>query len=109
VMEQSAGSKVTPIVRTGREQLPLALTDVSNEDRMPRAVDRVERSSIELQRMVQAYLPERWGLVALGITSNIPDIVQQGFIGCQVIVLDGSVDRTQFLYNALGDVFGRDV
>jgi hypothetical protein len=47
--------------------------------------------------------------VALGITSNIPDIVQQGFIGCQVIVLDGSVDRTQFLYNALGDVFGRDV
>jgi hypothetical protein len=35
--------------------------------------------------------------------------VQQGFIGSEVIVLDGSMDRTRFLYNALGDVFGRDV
>jgi hypothetical protein len=47
--------------------------------------------------------------VVLDITTNIPDILQQGFIGSEVIVLDGSMDRTRFLYNALGDVFGRDV
>ena len=47
--------------------------------------------------------------MALGITTNIPDIVQQGFIGSEVIVLDGSMDRTRFLHNTLGDVFGRDV
>jgi hypothetical protein len=83
--------------------------DVWNEDRMPRAVDKLERSPTELQRMVQAYLPERLGLVALGITTNIPDLVQQGFIGSEVIVLDGSMDRTRFLHNELGYVFGRDV
>jgi hypothetical protein len=47
--------------------------------------------------------------VALGITTNIPDILQQGFIGSEVIVLDGSMDMTRFLHNALEDVFGRDV
>jgi hypothetical protein len=76
---------------------------------MPRIVDRLGRSPTKLQRMVQAYLPERWGLVVLGITTSILDIVQQGFIGSEVIVLDGSMDRTRFLYNALGDVFSRDV
>jgi hypothetical protein len=72
---------------------------------MPRIVDRLGRSPTKLQRMVQAYLPERWGLVVLGITTSILDIVQQGFIGSEVIVLDGSMDRTRFLYNA----FSRDV
>jgi hypothetical protein len=76
VMEHPIGSKVAPNVRRGREQLPLVFTDVWNKDRMPRAVDRLERSPTKLQRMVQVYLPESWGLVALGITTNIPDIVQ---------------------------------
>jgi hypothetical protein len=51
-MEHPAGLKVAPNVLRGREQLPLAFTDVWNEDRMPRAVDRLERSPTELQRMV---------------------------------------------------------
>jgi hypothetical protein len=109
VMEHPARSKVAPNVRRGGEQLPLAFTDVWNEGRMPSAVDRQERSPIELQRLVQAYLPESWGLVALGITTSIPDIVQQGFIGSEVIVLDDSMDRTRFMYNALEQVFIRDV
>ena len=52
VMEHLTGSKVAPNVRRGREQLPLAFTYVWNEGRMPGAVDRLERSPIELQRMV---------------------------------------------------------
>ena len=109
VMEHPTGSKVAPNVRRGQEQLPLAFTDVWNEGRMPRVVDRLERFPIELQRMVQAYLPERWGLVALVIATSIPDIVQQGFVGSEVIVLDDSMDMTHFMHNALGEVFLRDV
>jgi hypothetical protein len=45
----------------------------------------------------------------LDITTNTPDIVQQGFIGSEVIVLDGSMDRTCFLHNVLEDVFAKDV
>jgi hypothetical protein len=52
VMEHPAGSKVAPNIRREREQLPLAFTDVWNEDRMPRAMDRLERSPKKLQRMV---------------------------------------------------------
>ena len=87
MMEHPISSKVAPNVYRGREQLPLAFTNVWNEDRMPRVVDRLERSTIELQRMVQAYLPERWRLVALGITTSILDIVQQGFIGSETLCL----------------------
>jgi hypothetical protein len=59
--------------------------------------------------MVQAYLLEKWGLMALGITTNILGIVQQGFVGSEVIVLDGSPSRTCFLHNALRDVFSTDM
>ena len=109
MMEDPTGSKVAANVRRGQDELPLAFIDVWNEGRMPRAKDRLERSIIELQRMVQAYLPKRWGLVALSITTSISDIVQQGFVGSEVIVLDNSMDRTRFMRNALGEVFLRDV
>ena len=76
VMEHPVGSRIVGNLHNGREKLPLAFTDMWNEDNMPQDVDRLERSSIELQRMVQAYLPGRWGLVALGITTSILDIMQ---------------------------------
>jgi hypothetical protein len=47
--------------------------------------------------------------VALGITASILDIVQQGFVDSQVIVLDGSSAQTRFLHNALRDVFSTDM
>jgi hypothetical protein len=59
--------------------------------------------------MVHAYLLEKWGLAALDITTNILNIVQQGFVGSQVIVLDGSPARKRFLHNALRDVFSTDM
>jgi hypothetical protein len=76
VMEHPTGSRaVENIVRTLGGQLPLAFTDTWNEDRMPRAADTLERSPTELQRMVRAYLPPSWCLVAVGITTSVVDIV----------------------------------
>jgi hypothetical protein len=82
VMEHPSGSRaVENIERTPGGQLPLAFTDSWNEDRMPRAADTLERSPTELQRMVRTYLPPSWYLVAVGITTSVVDIVQDGFPG----------------------------
>jgi hypothetical protein len=59
--------------------------------------------------MVRAYLLKKWGLVLLGITTSVVDIVEQGFQASQVIVIDGSPDRTRFLYNALQSLYGTDM
>jgi hypothetical protein len=104
VMEHPTGSRaVENIVRTPGGQLPLALTDNWNEDRMQWATDTLERSPKELQRMVRAYLPPSWCLVAVGITTSIVDIVYDGFQGSQVI------DRIRFLHNTLQSVYTKDM
>ena len=59
--------------------------------------------------MVHAYLPPSWCLVAVGITTNIVNIVQDGFQGSQVIVVNWSPDRTRFFYNALQSVYTIDM
>jgi hypothetical protein len=102
VMEHPTGSMaVENIVRTLGGQLPLAFTNNWNENKMPQAADTLERSPTELQRMVRAYLPPSWCLVAVGITTSVVDIVQDGFQGSQVIVVDWSPDCTRFLHNTL--------
>jgi hypothetical protein len=89
VMEHPTGSRaVENIIRTPGGQLPLAFTDSWIEGRMPRAVDTLERSPTELQRMVRTYLPPSCCLVAVGITTSIVDIMQDGLQGSQVIVVD---------------------
>ena len=76
VMEHPTGSMaVENIVCIPRGDLLLAFIDSWNEDRMPRAVDTLERSPTKLQRMVRTYLPPSWCLVAVGITTSIVDIV----------------------------------
>ena len=59
--------------------------------------------------MVRAYLPPSWCLVAVGITTSVVDIVQDGFQGSQVIVVDSSSDRIRFLYNTLECVYSADM
>jgi hypothetical protein len=110
VMEHPTRSRaVENIVRIPGGQLRLAFTDTWNEDRMPRAADTLERSPTELQRMVCAYLTPSWCLVAVGITTSVVDIVQEGFQGSQVIVVDWSPDRTRFLHNTLQSVYTTDM
>jgi hypothetical protein len=110
VIEHPTGSRtVENIVRTPGGQLPLAFTDSWNEDRMPRAADTLERSPTELQRMVRAYLPPSWYLVAVGITTSVVDIVQDGFQDSQVNVVDWSPNRTRFFHNTLQSVYTTDM
>ena len=110
IMEHPTGSRaVENIVRIPGGHSPLVFMDSWNEDRMPRATNTLERSPTELQRMVHAYLPPSWCLVAVGITTSIVDIVQDGFHGSQVIVVDWSPDRTRFLYNALESICTTDM
>jgi hypothetical protein len=59
--------------------------------------------------MVRAYLPPSWCLVAVGITTSVVDIMQDGFQGSQVIVVDWSPDRTRFLHNTLQSVYTTDM
>jgi hypothetical protein len=110
VMEHPTRSRaVENIVRTPGGQFPLAFTYNWNEDRMPRAADTLERSPTELQKMVRAYLLPSWYLVAVGITTSVVDIVQDGFQGSQVIVVVWSPDRTRFLHNTLQSVYTTDM
>jgi hypothetical protein len=110
VMEHPTGSRaVENIVRTPGGQLLLAFTNSWIEDRMSLVADTLERSSTELQRMVRAYLPPSWCLVVVGITTSVVDIVQDGFQGSQVIVVDWSPDRTRFLHNTLQSVYTTDM
>ena len=89
VMEHPTGSRaVENIVRNLGVELPLAFINNWNADRMPRAEDSFERSPTKLQRMVHAYLPPSWCLVAVSITTNVVDIMQDNFQGSQVIVVD---------------------
>jgi hypothetical protein len=76
---------------------------------MPRAVDTLEKSSTKLQRMVRTYLPPSWYLVVVGITTSVVDIVQDGFKGSHVIVVDWSPDCTRFLHNTLQSVYTTDM
>ena len=64
---------------------------------------------MELQRMVRAYLPPSWCVVEVGITNSVVDIVQDGFQGSQVMVVDWSPDCTRFLYNTLQSVYTTDM
>jgi hypothetical protein len=59
--------------------------------------------------MVCAYLPPSWCLVAVGITTSVVDIMQDGFHGSQVIVVDWSPDCTRFLHNTLQSVYTTDM
>ena len=62
VMEHHASSKAVQNVHTEQEKLLVAFTNMWNEDRTPSVVDKLERSFTELQRVVRAYLLDKWGL-----------------------------------------------
>ena len=47
--------------------------------------------------------------MAVGITTNVVDIVQDNFQGSQVIVVDNSAVRTRYLYNTLETIYSADM
>jgi len=40
-------------------------------------------------QLVATYLPKKWGLVVVGITTTMPSVLQASFVDSQVLVLDG--------------------
>ena len=68
---------------------------------MPQVEDKLERTPMELKRLVQIYLPWSWGLVILGITMAVGGILETAFQGSEVIIMEGALTRTQFMYNRL--------
>ena len=71
---------------------------------MPSEVDEVERTPMELKRLIDCYLLEKWGLIVVGITTSLVEVLKSSFVGSQIIVLDYSMDQTRFLYNSLEEV-----
>ena len=67
-----------------REQMPLVFMNSWIEERMASAVDEVERTPIELKRLIDCYLPEKWGLVAVSITRALVGIMKSFFVGSQL-------------------------
>ena len=71
---------------------------------MPSLVDEVEKTTTKLKRLIDCYQSEKWGLVAVGITTTFVEIMKFFFVGSQIIVFDASIDRTRFLYNILEEL-----
>lgn len=86
---------------SGDRPLPLVFHDQWSETHQPSEGDRLERSPSELSRLVDAYLPIGWGLAAYNITTAIPTILHGGFHGSEIIVIDDSLERLNFLYTKL--------
>ena len=69
MMEHPTSSRAAQNVRIGWGKLSVAFIDIWNEDRL-------ERSPMELRKLVQAYLPKKRGLLAFCITTSIVDIIE---------------------------------
>ena len=48
-----------------REQVLLVFTDLWTKEQMPSEVDEVEKTPMELKRLIDCYLSEKWRLVAV--------------------------------------------
>ena len=59
-----------------------------------------------MKRLIDCYLSEKSGLIAVGITTALVEILKSSFVGSQVIMFDGLTNRTRFLYNTLQEVHG---
>ena len=48
-------------------------------------------------RLIIAYLPKDWTLILVGLTTSVPAIVEDGFIGTRILTLDDNMERTTIL------------
>ena len=88
------------------DELPVVFEDSWNGDVLPRVEDKFERTPRELKRLVHMYLPRNWGLVTLGITMAVPTILEAGFAGNEVMIMESASIRTQFVYSLLQRMYG---
>lgn len=89
--------------------LPLVFHDRRGNPRRPVQADPLERSPIELARLVRAYMPRGWGLVACNIGTAVPTILTSTFKGNDVIVIDDCRKRDSFIHDQLSQKLGGEL
>ena len=55
------------------------------------------RTQEEILHLINAYLPKDWALVLVELNTSVPIVLDEGFIGSQIITLYENVDRTTIL------------
>ena len=86
--------------------LQVMFGDFWSTEVLPRVEDKFERVRMKLKKMVDMFLPRNWALVVLGITMAMPTILKTGFVGSDIIIMEGASIRTQFVYNTLQAIYG---
>jgi hypothetical protein len=104
-MQHPVGTSPSPNYVSRDHPLPLVFQDLWSEAHQPSEVDLLERSPLELSRLVDSYLPRGWGLVACNISTAIPTILLGDFQGSEIIVIDDCTERARFLYDELCNNF----
>ena len=59
--------------------------------------DKKRRTSEEIVRLINAYLPKEWALVLVNLSTFVQAIIEEGFIGSRILMLDGNGQRSQRL------------
>ena len=59
--------------------------------------DQKRKTLEEVMRLINAYLPKDWALILVGLTTSVPAILEEGFRGTRILILDDNVQRTTIL------------
>ena len=90
-----ACNPVENVARAG-SPLPHLFQDHSSKYKTARG-DEKRRTPEEVLRLINAYLPKDWALILVGLTISVPAILEEGFRGSRILILDDNVDRTTIL------------
>ena len=55
------------------------------------------RTLEEISRLINAYLSKDWALVLVELSTSVPTVLDEGFIGSRIVTLDEDVERTTVL------------
>jgi hypothetical protein len=86
--------------------LPLSFHDRRGSTRRPVSADVLEQSPMELSRLIAAYLPRDWSLVACNMGTAISTILTEDFKENDIIVIDDDSRRESYLHDELINTFG---
>ena len=83
-------------VPRGGGLLPRLFQDHPSKYRTTRG-DQKRRTPEKVIRLINAYLPKKWVLILVGLTTSVPVILEDGFRGTRIFTLDDNVERTTIL------------
>ena len=83
-------------VARGGGLLPRLFQDHSSKYRTTRG-DQKRGTPEEVMRLINAYLPNDWALILIGLSTSIPAILKEGIRGTRILTLDDNVERITIL------------